>query len=158
MRIALHAVGRLKAGPERALLDDYLSRAGRTARPLGVRDVDEVHTDAGKTPQDDWAKQSAKLPQGARLIRFDEDGKALSSAAFAKLIENARDTGVSDLCFLIGGADGFVAEARNAAPEALSFGKMSWPHMLARVMAAEQIYRALSILSGSPYHREGKVD
>ena len=158
MRIGLHAVARLKAGPERALIDDYLSRADRIARPIGVRGVAEVQTDAGPSAADDWAKQAAKLPAGARLIRFDEDGKAVSSAGFADLIGRARDGGTPDLCFLIGGADGFCADARAAAPEALSFGKMSWPHLLARVLAAEQIYRALSILSGAPYHREGKPD
>jgi len=93
------------------------------------------------------------IPRGARTIALDERGKPLSSPDFAALLARWRDDGVSDTAFLIGGADGFDPALRAEADQRLSLGPMVWPHMLVRVMLAEQLYRAASILSGSPYHR-----
>ena len=93
------------------------------------------------------------IPQGAVVVALDERGKLMSSPDFAARLAGWRDTGIGDLAFVIGGADGIAPGLRARADLSLSFGRMVWPHMLARVMLAEQLYRAASILSGSPYHR-----
>jgi 23S rRNA (pseudouridine1915-N3)-methyltransferase len=93
------------------------------------------------------------IPQGALLAVLDERGKMLSSPDFADMLAGWRDAGRSDLALVIGGADGIAPELRARADFALSFGQMVWPHMLVRVMLSEQLYRAASILAGSPYHR-----
>ncbi len=88
------------------------------------------------------------------LVALDERGKTLTSPEFAAQLGKWRDAGQPEVCFLIGGADGLSPALRDEADVKLSFGKMVWPHMLARVMLTEQLYRAASILAGSPYHRE----
>lgn len=93
------------------------------------------------------------IPDRAKLVCLDERGKLLSSPEFARQIATWRDTGQQDIAFIIGGADGIAPSLRDRADMALSFGPMVWPHMLVRVMLAEQLYRAASILAGSPYHR-----
>ena len=93
------------------------------------------------------------IPDGALICTLDERGKVMSSPDFAELIGNWRDQGRQDVAFVIGGADGIDPSLRAQADASLSFGKMVWPHMLVRVMLAEQLYRAASILSGGPYHR-----
>ena len=93
------------------------------------------------------------IPKGAHIINLDERGLVMTSPQFAQDIASVRDKGVSDLAFVIGGADGIDPALRAQADSALSFGQMVWPHMLVRVMLAEQLYRAASILGGSPYHR-----
>lgn len=98
---------------------------------------------------------TAALPASAGLLALDERGDDLDSPAFAALLRRMADDGQRDLAFAIGGADGLDAALRDAADRRLSFGRMVWPHMLARVMLAEQLYRAASILAGSPYHRGG---
>ncbi len=97
---------------------------------------------------------SRVVPKGALLCVLDERGKVLTSPDFANLLRRWRDEGRGDVAFVIGGADGISAELRARADYKLSFGKMVWPHMLVRVMLGEQLYRAASILAGSPYHRE----
>ncbi len=93
------------------------------------------------------------LPKGAKLAVMDERGKVMSSPDFARQLGDWRDRGTSDLAIVIGGADGIAPDLQQEADFALSFGKMVWPHMLVRVMLAEQLYRAASILAGAPYHR-----
>ena len=95
------------------------------------------------------------LPKGAALVALDERGEVMTSPDFAALLARHAETGTRDLAFAIGGADGHPAAVRARADARLSFGKMVWPHMLARVMLSEQLYRAASILSGGPYHRGG---
>ncbi len=155
MKITIAAVGRMKPGPERLLLDDYLKRAGQAGRalvlgPFTVTEIDERRAR-------DRATRSARLieaiPPGATAIALDERGKTLSSPAFARMLTNLRDQGTGATVFLIGDADGHNDALRARADRLISFGPMVWPHMLARVMLAEQLYRAVSILSGSPYHR-----
>ncbi|HET7410649.1 MAG TPA: 23S rRNA (pseudouridine(1915)-N(3))-methyltransferase RlmH [Paracoccaceae bacterium] len=156
MKLTIAAVGRLKAGPERALLDDWLSRAGATGRPLGLGPVEMAEVDERKFGDRD--AQSRRLleavPAGAMAVALDERGKTMTSPGFARLIGRERDGGCARMVFLIGGADGLTEDARRAAAHRLSFGPMVWPHMLARLMLAEQIYRATTILAGLPYHRE----
>lgn len=153
MRLQILAVGRLKDGPERDLTDDYLRRAGAMARALGFRGPDEAEVASGGGMDGEGARLLAKLPEGARIIRLDEGGENLSSDMFASRLSRWRDDGVRDACFLIGGAEGYSPEVRTAAPQTIAFGVQTWPHRLVRAMLAEQLYRAMTILAGTPYHK-----
>lgn len=154
MRITICAVGRLRAGPERELIDDYTQRFERTGRQLGLTGLSLREVEAKKGGMDEEAELlSRAVPTGARLICLDERGKLMTSPDFAHHIAAWRDDGVGEAAFIIGGADGIAPALRSRADLSLSFGKMVWPHMLARAMLCEQLYRAASILAGSPYHR-----
>lgn len=151
MHIKILCVGRMKGGPERDMVDDYLHRAARTGKPLGIRSVEEVEVEAGGG----MAKEADRLLSkagAARLIRLDERGKQTPSVEFSRKLAQWRDNG-EDVVFMIGGADGFDASIKKSAPDAICFGVQTWPHKLVRVLIAEQIYRALSIEAGTPYHR-----
>ena len=155
MRLHLIAVGRQKAGPERELTEDYLDRFNKTGRALGlgpvvVREVED-RKGGGMSAEAELIRRA--IPNGAFLCVLDERGKVESSPAFAERLAGWRDQGHGDLAIVIGGADGLDPALRADADHAVSFGKMVWPHMLVRVMLAEQLYRAASILAGSPYHR-----
>jgi 23S rRNA (pseudouridine1915-N3)-methyltransferase len=156
MRLHLAAVGRIRAdAPERALIDDYVLRFDRTARPLGLGPLHEhqVEPRRGTGPAPEAEALVRALPDGAALVALDERGRMLTSPDLAARLAARRDSGTQDLAFLIGGADGLDPALRDRADLVLSFGPMVWPHMLARVMLAEQLYRAATILAGSPYHR-----
>ncbi|MCC1491090.1 23S rRNA (pseudouridine(1915)-N(3))-methyltransferase RlmH [Cognatishimia sp. F0-27] len=155
MRVHLCVVGRLRAGPERDLVDDYLQRFDRTGRSLGLgpAKVVEVEDRKGGGMASEATLLRRALPTGAVTCILDERGQVMPSPKFADRLSRWRDTGVSDLAFLIGGADGLDPSLRDEADFALSFGAMVWPHMLVRVMLSEQLYRAASILGGAPYHR-----
>ncbi len=155
MRLHLCVVGRLRAGPERALVEDYLARLERTGRPLGLGPVQEheVEDKRGGGMAAEGALLTRAIPEGAALCVLDERGKVLSSPEFAQALAGWRDGGRQDAAFVIGGADGVDPSLRGRADLAISFGRMVWPHMLVRVMLAEQLYRAATILAGSPYHR-----
>ncbi|HAE26633.1 MAG TPA: 23S rRNA (pseudouridine(1915)-N(3))-methyltransferase RlmH, partial [Hyphomonas adhaerens] len=94
-----------------------------------------------------------KIPSGARVLRLDEFGPAIGSSDFAGKLASWRDQGVPDLVFLIGGAEGYGEAVRKAASDTLAFGPQTWPHRFVRAMLAEQVYRAMSILAGTPYHK-----
>ncbi|MBI1216977.1 MAG: 23S rRNA (pseudouridine(1915)-N(3))-methyltransferase RlmH [Rhodobacteraceae bacterium] len=155
MRVHICAVGRLRAGPERELIDDYLTRFDRTGRPLGLGPaaVVEVEDRKGGGMAAEAELLERAVPGGAMVAVLDERGKLMTSPEFAAELARWRDAGRQDVAFVIGGADGIAPTLREKAGFALSFGRMVWPHMLARAMLAEQLYRAASILSGSPYHR-----
>ncbi|MGX0976925.1 23S rRNA (pseudouridine1915-N3)-methyltransferase [Roseovarius sp. MBR-51] len=155
MRVHICAVGRLRTGPERALFDDYLTRFDRTGRAhgLGPATLHEVEDKKGGGMAAEASLLDRVIPQGSVLVVLDERGKLQSSPDFADTMAGWRDAGRSDLALVIGGADGIAPELRSRADFALSFGRMVWPHMLVRVMLSEQLYRAASILAGSPYHR-----
>lgn len=155
MRLHLCAVGRLRAGPERDLVDEYLSRLDRTGRPLGLGPVTEHEVEDKKNlgMGAEGLLLAKVVPDGAALCILDERGKTLSSPEFAAALAAWRDAGRQDAAFVIGGADGIDPAFRARADLAISFGRMVWPHMLVRVMLAEQLYRAATILAGSPYHR-----
>ncbi|WP_118135845.1 23S rRNA (pseudouridine(1915)-N(3))-methyltransferase RlmH [Oceanicella sp. SM1341] len=155
MRITIAAVGRLRAGPEAELVTDYLTRFDRSGRPLGLGParVAEVDDRKGGGMAGEAPLLRSAMPQGAALWVLDERGRTVDSPDFADRIARLRDDGTRDLCLMIGGADGLDPSLRQEADFALSFGKMVWPHMLVRVMVAEQLYRAASILAGAPYHR-----
>ncbi len=155
MRLHLCAVGRLRAGPERDLVNDYLLRFDRSGRALGLGPVQEHEVEdkknAGMGAEAELLARA--VPSGAVLVTLDERGRLLTSPEFAAQLAKWRDAGRQDLAFVIGGADGIDAGLRARADFSLSFGAMVWPHMLVRVMLAEQLYRAASILAGAPYHR-----
>jgi 23S rRNA (pseudouridine1915-N3)-methyltransferase len=155
MRVHLCAVGRLRSGPERALLDDYVQRFDRTGRALslGPFALHEVEDKKNAGMAAEGALLARALPNGALLVTLDERGKLLSSPEFAAEMARWRDGGCQDLAFVIGGADGIDPGLRAKADYSISFGAMVWPHMLVRVMLAEQLYRAAAILAGLPYHR-----
>lgn len=155
MKVTIAAVGRMRPGPELALVDDYLARATQTGRALrlGPFEVSEIDERKARAAAAQSARLIEALPAGAYAIALDQRGEAISSEALAALIERLRDSGTPNTMFLIGGADGHDARLRARADRLLSFGPMVWPHMLARVMLAEQLYRAVSILAATPYHR-----
>ncbi|MES0826670.1 23S rRNA (pseudouridine(1915)-N(3))-methyltransferase RlmH [Ruegeria sp. SCP11] len=155
MRISICAVGRLRAGPEKTLLDDYLTRFDRTGRALGLGPARVIEVEdkknAGMAAEAGLLRKA--LPKGAVICTLDERGRVMSSPDFAKKLGGWRDAGRQDLALIIGGADGIDPNLRAEADFSISFGSMVWPHMLVRVMLAEQLYRAATILSGGPYHR-----
>ena len=157
--VPLIAAGRLKAGAERDLVARYLSRAIAAARSVGVIAIDmrEIDESQARRPEDRKAEEARAMltivPSGSRLCVLDERGKAMTSPAFAADIGTARDGGSPHYAIVIGGPDGLDAGLRSRADLAVAFGAMTWPHQLVRVMACEQIYRAVTILAGHPYHR-----
>lgn len=159
MRILLSAVGRLKAGPEREICARYLERAQAASRGVGLAGVDMREHDESRArrPEDRKAEEARALlsgvAAGARIIVLDERGKTMGSEAFAADVAAARDGGAAAYALLIGGPDGLDPQLRARASLVLAFGAMTWPHQLVRIMAAEQIYRAITILAGHPYHR-----
>lgn len=154
MRVTILAVGRLRTGPERELLDDYLRRFDRTGRPLGLgpASVVEVEARPGAGSATEGALLLAKVPKDAWLCGLDERGEAMGSPDFARLLDRWK-LERREALFVLGGAEGLDAAVTGRADLLLSFGRMVWPHMLARAMLAEQLYRAATILAGSPYHR-----
>lgn len=159
MKITIIAVGRLKSGPERDLLERYRERATRAGRQLGlsldIREIAESNARNPATRKDEEAVLIAgAFPAGATLLVLDERGRALDSRAFADRVAAWRDGGVRDLAAVIGGADGLADALLERADLRLAFGAMTWPHQIVRILLAEQIYRTVTILSGHPYHRD----
>lgn len=159
MRIGLFAVGRLKAGPEKDLAARYLERLAKAGPAIGIElsrvaEVGESRASNAETRKREEAGMLDKaLPEGSVLILLDERGKALDSEAFAGMIGQYRDQGKRDLMVAIGGADGLDPALYQKADAVICLGKMTWPHQLVRILIAEQLYRAVTILSGHPYHR-----
>lgn len=155
MRLVIAAVGRLRQAPEAQLISDYLDRFAKTGRTLGLPPATLIEVEdkrgGGMTTEADMLNRA--IPDGAALVILDERGKLLTSPEFAHQIGAWRDQ-ARDICFVIGGADGIDPSLRARADLAISFSRMVWPHMLARVMLTEQLYRAATILAGGPYHRE----
>jgi 23S rRNA (pseudouridine1915-N3)-methyltransferase len=149
----------MKAGPERVLLDRYADRAQKTGRSLGLTFTFREFPEA---PGGDAAVRNAReadalltaLPAGGTLIALDEGGKSLDSRAFADRIARERDSGSEALVFAIGGADGLGPAVLERAALRLALGTMTWPHQVVRILVAEQLYRATTILAGHPYHRD----
>ena len=155
MRLLVAAVGKLR-GAEVDLTNDYLQRAAVAGRQLGFKAVDIVEVEA--KPSGDQRAEAAGLfratPDNARKILLDERGAEWTSRQLAEKLARWRDDGQASACFWIGGADGVSQSVKDQADEKLAFGRQTWPHRLVRVMLAEQIYRAVTILSGNPYHRD----
>ena len=152
MRLVIAAVGRSRRDAARTLYDDY---AGRLPWPLDLKEVEERKPlPTAQRVKREGEKLLAALPDGATLVALDGGGREHSSAALAKALGRWRDGGVRHLGFVIGGADGLDKALTGRAELVLSLGAMTWPHMLVRVMLAEQLYRASAILAGHPYHRK----
>ncbi len=152
MNIEIIAVGRLKKGPEQDLIETYLKRCPWS---VNITEVEEKRPLKGANRM---AREAdlllAAIPAGAHVIALDERGTEMRSRAFAKKINNWQDQGLSVLVFLIGGADGYDAKIKERANGFISFGQMTWPHMMVRAMLCEQLYRASTILQGHPYHKD----
>lgn len=151
MNIIVAAVGKAKPGPEKELFAAY---AARLPWRIDVKEIEikkEMAVDIRRAREAEAL--TAAIPAGARIVALDEKGKSETSEAFAKRIGRWRDDGVRHIAFIIGGADGLHEELRKKADIVLSFGQLTWPHMLVRALLAEQLYRAHTILTGHPYHR-----
>lgn len=153
MRLWLAAVGKARTEPSRPLFDDYVRRL---SSPLTLREVEvRKPLPVVERRRQESALLLAAVPASATLVVLDEHGETLTSLAFARRLAVWRDQGIADLAFFIGGADGHDSTLRDRAHLLLSFGAMTWPHLLVRAMLAEQLFRAQTIHSGHPYHREG---
>lgn len=163
MRLTLCAVGKLGATVENTLVKDYLNRATLTGRGLGISPVDLLEIEAKKGAKaatsallkaQEMEAIKAALSDGGILITCDEHGEQLTSRQIATRLNTYKDRGERRVTFLIGGADGLDPALLKASAFSLAFGPQTWPHALVRVMLAEQMYRATTILAGLPYHRD----
>jgi 23S rRNA (pseudouridine1915-N3)-methyltransferase len=154
MKIAIVAIGRLPRSPETELVKLYLERATNAGRALSLGPVEVVEVEARKPGKAAEAEALRSHLADAHVIACDEHGAARPSRAFAAELARLCDDGVRRLVFLIGGADGLDPDLLASSNSKLAFGPQTWPHALARAMLAEQVYRAVSILAGSPYHRD----
>jgi 23S rRNA (pseudouridine1915-N3)-methyltransferase len=159
MRVVVIAIGRLKQGPERELVERYRGRFDDIGRKLGFRGL-EIHEisesrarDAATRIAEEAAAISALLPEKYVLVTLDERGDNVDSASFAGHLGRWRDQSAANTIFVIGGADGLSPELQRKAKLRIAFGSATWPHQMVRVMLLEQIYRAATILAGHPYHR-----
>jgi len=161
VRITIAAIGRLKDGPERALYKRFADRvdgAGRAQAigPLKLIELPESRASSSNARKHDEAgrlMEKIDIGSGNRLVSLDETGAAMTSAAFASMLGDHQEDGISELVFAIGGADGHGQAITAASSKSLSLGSMTLPHGLARIILVEQIYRAITINSGHPYHR-----
>lgn len=159
MRLRIAAVGRLKTGPERELMERYVERVNAAGRLISLAPLEtiEVSESLARRPADrireEWVGFRKPAITGARNVVLDGRGKSLNSEDFARKLAAFRDSGADATLFLIGGADGLPDEARKSADLVLAFGPATFPHQLVRILLAEQIYRAVTILTGHPYHR-----
>jgi len=155
LKVAILAIGRLGRAPEAALALDYADRATAAGRALALGPVEVIEAEARKPGKAAEAEMLAGLLKpGDHVIACDEHGRAQASRGFAHHLGQLRDRGVRRTVFLVGGADGLDDALLARADETVAFGPQTWPHALARAMLAEQVYRAVSILAGSPYHRD----
>jgi 23S rRNA (pseudouridine1915-N3)-methyltransferase len=156
LRILIAAVGRLRDAPEAALTADYVQRAAQSGRQIGFKAVELIEVES--KPPSDMRAEGASLfratPDDSRKILLDERGAEWTSRQLAEKLARWRDDGQACTTFWIGGADGTSQSIKDNADEKLAFGRQTWPHKLVRVMLAEQVYRALTILCGTPYHRD----
>jgi 23S rRNA (pseudouridine1915-N3)-methyltransferase len=159
MRIAVAAIGRLKDGPERELAERYRKRAEQSGRRLGFRDVELIEIresraqEVGKRTLEEAIAVTQVIPDRATVVLLDERGDSLDSATMAARLGRWRDDGRPACVFVVGGDDGLSDSLRDRADLTVSFGAATWPHPLVRAMLFEQIYRAMTILAGHPYHR-----
>ncbi|MEM9668117.1 MAG: 23S rRNA (pseudouridine(1915)-N(3))-methyltransferase RlmH [Pseudomonadota bacterium] len=153
MKVSILAIGEQKSGPEQVLIDDYCRRFGRIAKNLGMSGIDQMILKSGGGRDREGDALLGKAPKDGVLVRLDEHGKQVSSIEFANQLSTWRDDGQSSLTFMIGGAEGYSSAVASAHPRSLALGLQTWPHMLVRVMISEQIYRAATILAGTPYHK-----
>ena len=161
MQLKLICVGKMKAGPERDLLDRYADRMRKLAPQLGMSwsgivEIPESRAagEKARKVQEAAALSTHIKADRAAIIVLDERGESLGSPQWAKLVDRHREAGTTELSILIGGPDGVDAQLRARADKCVSFGKQTMPHQLVRIIATEQLYRVLTILNGHPYHRQ----
>jgi 23S rRNA (pseudouridine1915-N3)-methyltransferase len=160
MRLIVAAIGRLKAGPERELADRYAGRIEKSGRAIGFRGLDIVEIresrgqDADTRMKEETTALASAIPDGAAVVVLHESGRALDSATIARTLGGWRDAGRPATIFVIGGPDGLAPDIKRRADITLAFGAATWPHQLVRIMLLEQMYRAVTILSDHPYHRD----
>lgn len=159
MRMTIAAIGRMKAGPETDLVERYLQRLRKAGASLGLDFAGVIElpesraSSADERKRDEAARLIAALPEKAALVLLDERGRSMGSAAFAERLAAIRDEGLRDIAFVIGGPDGLSPDLRAGSLWSIGLGEMTWPHQIVRILLAEQLYRATTILSGHPYHR-----
>jgi 23S rRNA (pseudouridine1915-N3)-methyltransferase len=159
MRVVVAAVGRLKQGPERELAERYRKRAAEAGRSAGLSAVDVIEikesraADTARRMVEESIAIANVIPERAATALLDARGETISSAAFAGRLQEWRQQNKPAVVFIIGAADGLAPSLREKASIAIAFGTATWPHQLVRVMLLEQLYRAVTILSGHPYHR-----
>lgn len=153
MQVSIIAIGKMQRGPEQTLVDTYLKRLPWKSHIVEI-DMKKSAATSAERKAKEAERLLAAVPPGAMIVVLDENGKALKSRALAEKIDDWQMTGVNHLAFLIGGADGHDASVLAKADLKLAFGTLTWPHMMVRVMLAEQIYRVWSINTGHPYHRD----
>lgn len=160
MRLQILAVGKMKAGPEQDLYARYADRIAKAGRNLHLSGPDLIeisesrHQGVDERKNEEAQQLVSKLDAGAALIMLDEHGKDVSSSDFSALLRSQQESGAGTLAFALGGPDGHGEAIAAAAQRTIRFGSMTWPHQIARIMLVEQLYRAITILSGHPYHRE----
>jgi len=160
MKLMIMAVGRMKAGTEQTLYDKYADRISKSGKALHLTGPDLVEIVESRSEKPDKRKENeaealiASAGKDVRIIMLDEKGKDLSSREFADLIKNEQDAGTQTLAFAIGGPDGHGELLKSISVRKIRFGSMTWPHQMARILLAEQLYRAITIFSGHPYHRD----
>ena len=153
MRLSIVAVGQMRGADEAALYDTYAKRIAQSGRHIGLDGLHLTEIKEQSGANEKLAVQIAARPN-ALIVALDETGKDMGSRQWADKIGQWRDDGQSEMICVLGAADGLSAALRARADFCLSLGKMTWPHLLARALLAEQLYRAISILSGHPYHRD----
>jgi 23S rRNA (pseudouridine1915-N3)-methyltransferase len=159
MRLIVAAIGRLKAGPERELAERFRDRVAKAGRAVGLRDIEIVEireskaADTARRVLEESIALANIIPERAVVVALDETGENLDSGSFTGVLRSWRDAGRPAAVFCIGGADGLGEDVRRRADLKLAFGTATWPHQLVRIMLLEQLYRAVTILAGHPYHR-----
>ena len=159
MRLHIIAVGFGRGTQEAALSQDFIGRATQLGKRMGFPAIvcEEIPVskdrDLKRRMADEAERLAKRVPDGAHIVLLDAKGKGMTSEDFAEMLAALRDAGTRDLAFIIGGPDGLAAMPGKRAGRSLAFGPQIWPHLLVRAMLSEQIYRALTILAGHPYHR-----
>jgi 23S rRNA (pseudouridine1915-N3)-methyltransferase len=159
MRLLILAVGHARGTHEGSLCEDFIGRAKALGKRLGFSSVTVEEVTVSKLREaksrvaEEGERLAARVPPGAHVIFLDARGKGMTSEAFAEMLAAMRDAGARDFVFLIGGPDGLDPGPAVKNSRSLAFGPQTWPHLMVRAMLAEQVYRALTILGGHPYHR-----
>jgi 23S rRNA (pseudouridine1915-N3)-methyltransferase len=159
MRIVVAAVGRLKQGPERELAERYRKRAADIGRSAGVSAFEIIEIkesragDAARRMLEESIAIANIIPDDAVTVLLDERGESMSSSSLAGRLQGWRTSNAASIAFIIGGHDGLAPRLRENSTLAIAFGAATWPHQLVRIMLLEQLYRAVTILAGHPYHR-----
>jgi 23S rRNA (pseudouridine1915-N3)-methyltransferase len=159
MRLWIFAVGSARGSSEGALCDEYRDRAVKLGRNIGFSAVNIEELSIAKARDtksrmaDEAERLASRLPDGAHIVLLDAKGKGMTSEEFADMLGALRDAGTRDLVFVIGGPDGLAPLPGKKAGRSLAFGPQTWPHLLVRALLTEQLYRAMTIIAGHPYHR-----